>query len=336
MPVVDLKQPAGGCDVTLNNMSVKTDSASSGLIYKVDVLMILASRSEAAELGQSIPGLVTSYDLAGEDDNWKGTTSVRPAESLRITLTAKDAPAGLPQGTVQPGDAVIQGLAEVLELKASQSKRARVVQVRLVFRGQGPDVAGRLVSNLSRTVALAFERQQAQLPLRPAAPSLRPGMIVGATMAEGAQVVGRLVEVDNDRLTLHEAGEVFEVSAGAVLSSFAFAEDPDTTAALSAYAERCAEASVEPSWCVLVDVVNRRGGVPEGSASSGGVAVTLDDVSACMEVVAPGFVPAPVMEPVIVPDEPVQESSTEQEQNGDVVPFEIPKSGRRRRAAGMA
>ena len=314
MPVVDLKQLAGGCDVTLNNMSVKTDSASSGLIYKVDVLMILASRSEAAELGQSIPGLVASYDLAGEDDNWKGTTSVRPAESLRITLTAKDAPAGLPQGTVQPGDAVIQGLAEVLELKASQSKRARVVQVRLVFRGQGPDVAGRLVSNLSRTVALAFERQQAQLPLRPAAPSLRPGMIVGATMA----------------------GEVFEVSAGAVLSSFAFAEDSDTTAALSAYAERCVEASVEPSWCVLVDVVNRRGGVPEGSASSDGVAVTLDDVSACMEVVAPGFVPAPVMEPVIVPDEQVQEPSAEQDRDGEVVPFEIPKSGRRRRAAGMA
>ena len=72
MPVVDLTAQRGACDVTLNSASFKADAASDALVIKVDLLMVLASRTEAETVEAMLPGLGEVFDRAGEEDNWKG------------------------------------------------------------------------------------------------------------------------------------------------------------------------------------------------------------------------------------------------------------------------
>lgn len=282
MPVVDFSAPKGGCDVTIQKFVVEADSANDAFTYKLYLTMPLASRAEAEAVAEMLPGLADSFDKAGEDDAWKATTSVKPGVSLRVVLAAKEVGAGLRQGVVKAGEIVLQGTAELVELKANQSKRARIVVARLVFRGQAAAVAERLTDNLSRTVALTFEQLQAAIPFpSPGKVSTpRPGMIVAATAANGEQVVGRVVEVDGDELSLQESGSEITVEASAVITAFSFSDDADTRSALSSYAERCERRGVPVSWAALVSVL----GVADGRPGVAGVPVTLDHVEAAVAV----------------------------------------------------
>ncbi len=277
MPVVDFKLPKGGCDVILSGDVAKTDAASDLFLFRVDVTLPLTSHEEARVAGRMLPGLAEMYLQADENNNWKAGTSVKPATSLLVVLTAKEAASGLVQGAVAPGSVIIQGTAELVELKASLSKRARVVLARFLFRGQAASVAEGLIQNRGRSVGLAFEQVQAVLPFATSAkpPALRPGMIVAASRSDGVQVLGRLVEIDGDQISLQEAGTEITVETSAVISAFAFSEDADTQAALSDYQERCERREVPVSWAALVSVLNASGGTSTPK-------VTSDDVEAAM------------------------------------------------------
>jgi len=284
MPVVNFKAQRGGADIALVKFLVESDPGNDANTYKLYLQMSLASRAEAELVGEMLPGLGDAYDLAGEDDNWKSVSSVKPADSIRVVLSAKEVGVGQRQGVVKPGEPIIQGMAELLELRASQSKKARTVLVRLVFRGQGPGVAERLADTLSRTVHMDYERAQGVLDFRAAskAPPLRPGMVVAASTSDGQQVVGRLVEIDGEELSLQESGTEVTVEAGSVIGAFAFAEDSDTQAALTDYADRCERRGVAVSWAALVAAMHRRMNLEDGTALANGSPVTMDDVEAAV------------------------------------------------------
>ena len=274
MPVVDLTAQRGACDVTIHAASLRPDPANDALVYKLDLLMLLASRAEAELVEKVLPGLGETFDRAGEQDNWKGSQSARPAESLRVVLTAKEAGEGQRQGPVSAGGVIIQGTAELKEVKASLSKRQRAVLVRLSFHGHGEDVAAKIAGNLSRSVGMSFERAQGVLPFATTArptPALREGMIVAAGIGE-AQIVGRITEIDGDAVAVQVDGTEVTVDRADVISSFAFAADGETSAALSDYAERCERRKVPVSWRALVEALAARG------ATEGTIPVTADDV----------------------------------------------------------
>lgn len=280
MPVADLTALRGGCDVTLHSASHKADAASDALVIKVDLLMLLASRAEAETVEEMLPGLGEVFDRAGEEDNWKGSLSVKPAESLTVALTAKEAGQGQRQGPVAAGGVIIQGAADLAEVKASMSKRQRAVMVRFIFRGHGEEALARIagVQRLGGSVAMSFERRQGVLQFgssTKAAPALRVGMIVAAGSGE-SQVVGRLTEIDGEALSVQDNGTEVTVEARDVISAFAFAQDADTSAALSDYQERCARRSMPVSWRALVEVLAARG------ATESMVPVTADDVEAAV------------------------------------------------------
>ena len=302
MPVADLTQPKGACDVAINNVSFKADGAADALVLKVDLLMFLASRAEAEVVEAMLPGLGEIFDRAGENDNWKGANAVKPSESLTVVLTAKEAGEGQRQGPVAPGGVIIQGAADLSEVKANMSKRQRAVLIRLVFRGHGEEALMRLAGmlRLGGSVGMAFEQRQGVLAFSPstkAAPALRVGMIVAAGAGE-SQTVGRLTEIDGDELSIQDNGTEFSVHLNDVISAFAFATDGDTSAALSDYAERCERRSLPVSWRALVDVLVKRTGA-EGATPTSGLAVTADDVEAAVEMVvkAAGVNPEPTDEP---------------------------------------
>jgi len=280
MPVVNFKSQRGAADIALVKFLVESDPGNDANTYKLYLQMSLASRAEAELVGEMLPGLGDAYDLAGEDDNWKSVSSVKPADSIRVVLSAKEVGVGQRQGVVKPGEPIIQGMAELLELRASQSKKARTVLVRLVFRGQGPGVAERLADTLSRTVHMDYERAQGVLDFRSAskAPPLRPGMVVAASTSDGQQVVGRLVEIDGEELSLQESGTEVTVEAGSVIGAFAFSEDSDTQAALTDYADRCERRGVAVSWAALGKVL----GALEGARTAQAVTVTLEHVEAAV------------------------------------------------------
>jgi len=296
MSVVNFKAQRGACDLLLLKFLVEADPGNDANTYKLYLQFVLASRADAEVMGEMLPGLGESFDLAGEDDNWKSTSSVKPADSIRVVLAAKDAGPGQRQGVVKPGEPIIQGMAELLELKASQSKKARTVLARLVFRGQGPGTAERLADTLGRTVHMDYERAQGSLFSQPAkTPPLRPGMVVAASTSDGKQVVGRLVEIDGDVLSLQECGTEVTVEASAVISGFAFAVDADTQAALRDYADRCDRREVAVSWAALSQAM----GVLDGGGRTRDVQVTSEHVEAAVGTLG-GTEPTP--------DQPVETS----------------------------
>lgn len=289
MPVTDLTAPRGNCDVTLNSASFKADAASDALVIKVDLLMLLASRAEAETVEKMLPGLGEVFDRAGEEDNWKGTLSVKPAESLTVALTAKEAGQGQRQGPVSAGGVIIQGAADLAEVKASMSKRQRAVMVRFIFRGHGEEALARIagVQRLGGSVSMSFERRQGVLPFSPSAkatPALRVGMIVAAGSGS-EQIVGRLTEIDGEALSIQDNGTEETVHINDVISAFAFAQDSETSAALTDYAERCERRSMPVSWRALVEVLVARNGASDAPALTSGQTVTADDVEVAVSKV---------------------------------------------------
>lgn len=317
MPVLDFTQPNGSADVVLSKVGLEVDPANDASVYKVSVLMLLGSVHEAEVVGKMVPGLADCFDRAISEDTWKATTAVRPGDSIRVTLTAKEAGPGARQGMVAAGEPIIQGRAELLEIKATQSKRAQAVLVRLVFRGQGSMVAAHLADNLSRSVGMEFTRSSTQVslfpagasPTEPALPAVVVGMVAAVTLPDGRQVTGRVMSA-SDTLTLIERGELFEVTPGAVVSSFSFATDPDTVAALDAYRIACDERSVDVSWAALVQVLSSA-----LDNLSGDVRVSAQDVQAALVLFAPAGPPVQVdvEVPVEEPDMAVLEQIPEEE-----------------------
>lgn len=316
MPIPDFTQNSGSSDVTLSKVLLEADPGSDAITFKVYLLFTLSSRSEAERAAATLPGLAEAYDLAGEEDNWKGALSVKPDDSLRAVLTAKEVVSGR-QGAVAGGGVLIQGTAELVEVKAALSKKARTVLARLVFRGQSSAMAAGLADNLGRSVGMTFERLQGVLDFTAKAPGLKVGMIAAAMLADGQQVVGRVMEVDGENVSIQESGNEHSVSADKVLSKFAFSDDADTQAALVDYADRCQRRGVPVSWGALVDVMNGNMGNEDGASPGNGARVCLEDVEAAVAKVA---------------------GTGEREPGGEVVelPAPVKKGGRQPKASAMA
>lgn len=320
MPVLDLTQTTGTADVVLAKFMVEADSGSDAITFKVYVQSVLSSRSEAERAAATLPGLAEAYDLAGEEDNWKGALSVKPDDSLKVVLTAKEQISGR-QGAVAGGGVIIQGTAELVEVKAALSKKARTVLTRLVFRGQASSVAAGLADNLGRTVGMSFERVQGVLDFSQKLPGLKVGMIAAVLLSDGSQVAGRVTEVAGDEVSVVECGREYGVSVKSVLGSFAFSDDADTQAALADYEDRCQRRRVPVSWKALVDVVGKNMGLEDGQSLGNGARICLEDVEAAVLKVAP---PSDATETV-----ETKEESTADHEPVRVVPPAKSQRGRR-------
>lgn len=284
MPVVNFLGQVGTCDVVLQSARPELDAAAETYIYKVDLVMTLASRAEAELVGEMLPGLGDAFDKAGEGDNWKSTISVKPDLTVTVALTAKDIGTGKRQGSVPPGGVIIQGQAALVEMKASQSKRARTVMIRLKMAGHGASASEGLTDNLGRLVTLSYQQVQTAIPFpsQTRGPTVRVGMVVAVGVGD-AQIVGRVSEIEGDRLSVSEEGREYTVASSDVISAFAFAQDSETQAALTDYAERCDRRERPVSWSVLVQAIKD---AEKAIAGSGEVKVTLDDVERAAELLS--------------------------------------------------
>lgn len=259
MPVVDLNADSGECDVVLNAVQGKADASSPGIVYQIDLMMNITSADEAELAGKVVPGVQTSYAFAGEDDDWKSTSTVRKSQMISVDLIAKEPPAGQPPKLVEAGESIVRGMAEIKAITVKQSKRAQVMVVKLAMHGKGASLAGLLFDNLACSVGFRFAQVQTGLPF---GTSVRDGedqidvyAIVAATLPDGAQIVGRVFEIDANGIQVSEAGKVYTVNRADVISSFRLSEDASTIAALADYTDRCAGLEMEPSWSALVDVL---------------------------------------------------------------------------------
>lgn len=256
MRTLNLMDMTGACDLTLHKVAVRLDGADNHYQYILDLTLPITSRGVAEEMGDTLPGLPAVLDCAVDDDNWKGSTTAKPGIDVKATLTAKAAPVGEAQGPVLPGEIIIQGSARVVQVKADLSKRQQRATLRLQMGGQGFVVSSPLTASLGRVVTFSFERKSAQESLRFTG-SKRPAMSVGmvATLGGNHEIVGRIVELDGDAITLSEEGKDYVVHADEIVSAFTFSDDAETSEAIAEYQTRCARRKYALSWGVLADVL---------------------------------------------------------------------------------
>lgn len=265
---LDLLTADGQTCYTLARAETRIDPASECPIFLVDLKIELPGRAAAESLSQSMPGLAESFDLAGDD--YKAKMTVRRTESVRVAIRATQRPAGSPPALLADGEAILDGRAELVAMIGSLTAKSRNVIARLRFRGHGPMIAAYLADNLARTVLVAWTQPSQQLDMfappavrdgedqpevQPTRPSVTMGDIVAATLADGAQIVGRVFEVDGAGIQVAEAGRVYTVQPADVISRFTLASDDGTTAALTDYADRCDGLEIPVSWSALVDVL---------------------------------------------------------------------------------
>lgn len=278
---LNLTALTGSCDLTLHKLGVRLDGADNHYQYVIDLTLPITSRGMAEEMGDTLPGLPEILDCAVDDDNWKGSSVAKPGIDVKATLFAKAAPVGEAQGPVSAGDVIIQGSARVVQVKADLSKRQQRATVRLQMGGQGFIVSAPLTASLGRVVTFSFERKSAQETLRFTDRAKRPAMSVGmvATVGGDYEVVGRVVEIDGDAVTLCEEGKDYVVHADNIVSAFSFGDDVNTAEALGEYEKRCVRRKYAVSWGVLADVL----AASEDGPWSKGIMVTLDHVEKAIE-----------------------------------------------------
>lgn len=279
--MLNLTALTGTCDLTMHRVGVRLDGADNHYQYTIDLTLPITSRGMAEAMGDTLPGLPEILDCAVDDDNWKGSSVAKPGIDIKATLFAKAAPVGEAQGPVQPGEVIVQGSARVVQVKADLSKRQQRATLRLQMGGQGFMVSAPLTASLGRVVTFSFERKSAQESLRFTDRAKRPAMSEGmvATIGGEVEIVGRVVEVNGDEVTICEEGTDYVVHADEVVSAFSFSDHADTVEALGEYAKRCARRKYAVSWGVLAGVL----AASEGEPYTKGVEVNLGHVEQAIE-----------------------------------------------------
>lgn len=275
MPAPDLTLSSNTCDAVLHRQASKLDGADNAYQYQIDLCYPITCRVAAEGLEDMVPGLANAYDQAIEEgDNWRASSTVKLDLDLRVVLFAKQSPPGQSQGPVDAGGVIVQGSGRVQQVKAELSKKVQRLIIRLLLGNQSYGVASALLANLQRTVTFSYDRPQQALNFHGAVrPAIMPGMV--AVLSGEPGLVGRVVEVIGETVTLKEEGKDHTAHTSEVVSAFSFSDDPSTESALDDYADRCRRRGYAPSWGVLVDVMS--------ADEDGTRAVTLEHVEAAVK-----------------------------------------------------
>ena len=337
MNVPDLTASQGTFDLILRKVNGKLDGADNAFQYTLDLEFPITGRGVAEQLEEQIPGLADSFDRAIEEgDKWRASNVVKSDVDVKAVLYAKAAGGGIVQGPVEPGGVVIQGSARVMYVKSDLSKRQQRVMVRLCMGGQPASVAHPLTASLERLVTFSFERAQMELGFTRsnARPALRVGMVV--TLSGDAGERGKVVEIDDDAITIREEGVERVVHQSEIMSSISFSDDPSTEDALQEYQRWCGRQGRSMSWGALVDVLTHA----DVDAQSGVYRVTLEHVEqvvgaleeAHKQAVAAMEAEAEVKQKAASAAEP----ATDGPDSDNVVQLNAPKSQRRTKGRVIA
>lgn len=245
MPMIDLTERADECDGALVKFSVKADGkADDAYLYEAHVAFRLDDLDDARIAAKVAPGAAEVFAKSQGDDNWKHSGTVTPGTSLgplRITLSHADR-----------GKVAIEGQAEIKGLSLRASKKAVVLVAKIAFGGQSAGIAANLAALLRASCCMTFERPQGVLPFRPReANDANVGDVVITWDPDVREhFVGRLAEVEGERLTLESFGNEYVAVKSEIVAVVKL--DGDVTGMLRSYEDRCKRREISPTWEAIV------------------------------------------------------------------------------------
>lgn len=268
MPMPDFTQHTGECDGSLVKFAVKADgTVEDAYVYEAQVAFTIADMTDARIAEGVAPGASEVFTRSSGDDNWKHSSTVSPGTSLgpmRVTLSHADR-----------GKVAIEGMAEVKALALRASKKAVVLSVKLAFGGQSAGIAANLAALLRSACCMSFERPQGVLPFR--AKDATEANIGDVVVAWDGKVhehfVGRLAEVEGDRLTLESFGNEFAASKAGIVAVLKL--DGDVPAMVRSYEMRCGRRDVTPTWEAIVMAAAETG---DGLLNGGGLLTLTPEI----------------------------------------------------------
>lgn len=222
---------------TLVRLAVKVDAETEGtLLWDADFAFSIG-QTEAEELGIAIPAAPEHRARATDG---QGSTSVkfRPSQdSIRLSLTDAD------------GETVLDAVsARVRHLELRVTEKVQVFLARVRLQAQPAEAAGALCACLGRVVGIVADPQQQELPLASRPPIPQIGSVVCAVDAGDRQVVGLLRGEDGSSILVDDFGSVYRTER--IVSSLRVLDVEGDQ--VRAYAARCREIGVIPTWRDLV------------------------------------------------------------------------------------